>query len=417
MRILLVTPYFAPENTIAAVRLTKFAAHWSEAGHDVVVLTRKVTETGGLVVPRGVEVVRVTDPTLSIHRAAVGGRYEEKRGRGILALPRQMVGWVARRLSPWPDRFVPWTFAARRAVTQRPDVVVASGGPLSALMLGRRLARRFDVPWVADYRDLLSTGDYLRRSPVRRGIERVMERRAVRTAAALLTVSEPMSRELERFSGVPATTVLNGFDPEDFPEMSTSPDERLRILYCGEIYPGKRDPGPLFAGMALLPPEERALVAVDFYGASVDDVMRLATEHRVGRCVHTHARVPYRAALELQCSSDLLLSLLWDDPREGGVYSGKLFEYIGASRPILALGWEQGVAARLVRERSLGLASNDPAEIAHFLRRLLATKKSGALVAWTHSAAVEDLTRREQSHKAMEVLAAVLDQPAGRRET
>lgn len=407
MHILLVTPYFAPENTIAAVRLTKFAEHWSEAGHEVVVLTRRVADQGGLRAPSDVDVVRASDPTAQVHRATVGGRYDEGRGRGVVAIVRRSVGWLARRFSPWPDRFVLWTVSARRSALSKPDVIVASGGPLSSLQLGSALARRFGVPWVADYRDLLSTGDYLRRSALRRRVERVMERRAVRTAAALLAVSEPMCDHLGDWLGRPATLVLNGYDPDDYPDPTPNDDGRLRILYCGEIYRGKRDPGPLFAAIALLPSHLREQVVADFFGASVDQVEELAAQYGVEKQVRTFSRVTYREALGLQRGADALLSLLWNDPREGGVYSGKLFEYIGAGRPIIALGWDEGVAATMVRERDLGIASNDHERLASFLSGLLARKRSGRLVAWTQSASVEDLSRREQSQKALAVLESV----------
>ena len=64
----------------------------------------------------------------------------------------------------------------------------------------------------------------------------------------------------------------------------------------------------------------------------------------------------------------------WIDPAGDGVIPGKLFEYIGARRPILSLGSLSGEAAAIVRDNRLGLASNDPEEIKAMLVACLAAK-------------------------------------------
>jgi hypothetical protein len=71
----------------------------------------------------------------------------------------------------------------------------------------------------------------------------------------------------------------------------------------------------------------------------------------------------------------VLLLMQWNDPREQGNLPGKLFEYLGARRPILGLGFEDGVPARIIRERAAGLFCNDPEEIAAQLRAWLETKR------------------------------------------
>lgn len=74
--------------------------------------------------------------------------------------------------------------------------------------------------------------------------------------------------------------------------------------------------------------------------------------------------VPYEKALRLQQEADILLLLLWDDPRERGVFTGKIFEYAGAGRPVLSVGAEDGVAASLIRERNLGVSATTVDRIA-----------------------------------------------------
>src|SRR3546814_18320908 len=64
-----------------------------------------------------------------------------------------------------------------------------------------------------------------------------------------------------------------------------------------------------------------------------------------------------------------------DSPLEQGNVPGKFLEYLGARRPILVLGWDQGVPATIVKQRSAGAATTDPEAIARQLRAWLAVKE------------------------------------------
>jgi len=92
----------------------------------------------------------------------------------------------------------------------------------------------------------------------------------------------------------------------------------------------------------------------------------------------------------------LLQLLLWNDFKEKGVYTGKLFEYLGARRPILAIGPEDNVAANLIIERSAGVVATDPKNIANALKKWCLMKKEGIDFSIKHSM-LDDLTRRYQT--------------------
>ncbi len=99
-----------------------------------------------------------------------------------------------------------------------------------------------------------------------------------------------------------------------------------------------------------LPGEEDLDVKVRFYGTNVYLLQELAQREGVLDKVEFYPRVSHAESLRIQVSSDVLLQLMWNDPSEVGTYTGKLYEYIGARRPILMLGYEHGVAADLIRE-------------------------------------------------------------------
>ena len=125
----------------------------------------------------------------------------------------------------------------------------------------------------------------------------------------------------------------------------------LRIRYTGSMYQGFRDPSALFAAIGLLGETLRERVRVEFFGDAGDEVLGLAEHHRVRDRVIVRTAVPYRCALKLQMEADILLLLQWSDKRDEGNIPGKIFEYLCARRPILFIGYEHGIAARLIRER------------------------------------------------------------------
>ncbi len=112
--------------------------------------------------------------------------------------------------------------------------------------------------------------------------------------------------------------------------------------------------------------------------------------------VVVHPHVPRAQAAAIQQRADVLLLMQWNDPREQGNLPGKLFEYLGARRPILGLGLEDGVPARIIRERAAGCFSNDPAQIAAQLAAWLDTKRRLGHLPPLPPEAAAGFTRAEQ---------------------
>ncbi|HET7389108.1 MAG TPA: glycosyltransferase [Nocardioidaceae bacterium] len=418
MRILLICPYFPPENAIAAVRMGSFARHLAEAGDSIRVLARE-PETSGLSEPDAeleIAVQRVPDPAIAtkMHLRRLALMTDPRRlvdipgnsqgNQGLVPAVRDKVERGVRSIVNFPDPFTYWAFRAiRKADLQdwMPDVIVASAGPMSSFVVAQRLSRLYKVPWVADYRDLLSTGFYFPFGRFRRSIDRRVEYSLVKGASAITAVSQPMADHLARFHGARVHLVMNGYEPTEFgvpPASESSPAavSQLSLVYCGEVYAGRRDPSQLFKAMRTLQ-GHGSDVTVDFYGATVNWLQELVVrEGLVGR-VHLHKRVNHAESLSLQCSADVLLLLTWNDPREAYTMTGKVFEYIGARRPILMLGYKNSAAARLVRDRRLGVIANEPDDIAAALSAWAREKQSRGAISQVSEGAGVGLTRRDQA--------------------
>ena len=307
----------------------------------------------------------------------------------------------------WIKTAVP---AGRRLIEKwKPDIIFASAPPFTGLILASRLSRAFNIPWIADFRDLWVDNPYYSEPGWRRPVDAVLERATVRSAAALVTISPILAEQLRRRHGKAAEVVYNGYAEEDFPQPSPQIDQGgvLTIRYTGSIYQGFRDPSAVFAAISLLPDTLRNRIIVEFFGDASNHVLALAAKHRVSDRVAARSPVPYRRALELQMTADILLLLQWNDKRDEGTLPVKIFEYLYARRPILFIGYEQGVAAQLIRERGAGLVSNSPEQIRDQLQAWIKDKQAGRLSQLDPSVSL-GLSRENQFCKLESIFAEIL---------
>lgn len=446
MRIYLIAWYFPPSNTIAAVRLGKLAKFLTKAGHDVRVVTaRDVPYAPTLPVEIPEEHINRTAWT-SINAlpsrlrtrlkrlltASAPAQHEPATPSGGRKSPPRDATYHGGRLSKlyqllfnFPDERIGWLPAARRSAlalfrTWRPDAIFATAPPFTSLLIGYLLSRSTGVPLIVEFRDRWSDDPYYPPPWWRRRLERWVEGRILRQAAAITTVSEPWAETYRGRHHKPVAVIYNGYDPADQPadiaagERGGWPErETLRIIHTGGIYRGRRNPSPLFDAISRHE-DLKCRVKVVFYGLATDYVPSLARDYGVEDCVEIHGRVEHAESIRQQRRSDVLLLMQMDSPLEQGNVPGKFFEYLGARRPILVLGWDQGVPATIVRQRGAGAATTDPEAIAQQLRTWLEIKaREGWLPDLTEEVCT-GFTHEEQAARLERFLQGVLaGQPRG----
>jgi hypothetical protein len=408
-RLLIVSWYFPPGNTIGAVRVGKLAKFLHEGAIDFRVLTASawgLPETLPLEVPpervvstpwtdvnelprslRAWARRRGAAPTVAAGSARAGGRGIGHVYRTLTNVPDRQVGWLPHALAHADRRLDGW----------RPDLIYASAPPFTSLIVADRLSRRYRCPWVIEFRDRWVDDPYYEKPAWRMALETRWERRLVERAAAIVTVSEPWAESFRvKYPGKPVSTVLNGFDPDDFRLEAAEPADGgpLSIVYTGAIYPGRRDPSPLFEAMTRL--GAAGDVRVRFFGTEPQHVLPLAERCGVAPLIDVMPAVPYHESIRIQQSADVLLLLQWNDPREQGNVPAKLFEYLAARRPILGLGLTNGVPATVIRARGAGLFANEPAAIAAQLAAWRDEKRRSGRIGRLDAAACRGFSRAEQ---------------------
>jgi len=395
LRILFVSGFVPPHSPMGAVRTGKLEAWWRANGHDVRTIA---------VSPPGAMVDQKAHPSLHYVPYEEPGRWITRIKAALIpagaAKPAGAPGAAAsgpapdatrirrlgltdlyRQVMQFPDRHRVWIGAAVKLALSwrnewKPDIVYSSGPPHSGQVIAARLSARLGVPWIAEMRDLWIDDPYLDRHPVLKPFHDWYARMISARASGFVVVTEEARAGLAKFTRKPIVLSYNGYDPSDFAGLETVAPldpQRLTIIHAGTIYLGRRDPTPLFQAITALGPDAgkvRCLFYSDTHGA----VAALAKRMGLDASVEVLPAVPRAEILKVERQADILLECRWIDPAGDGVIPGKLFEYIGARRPILSLGSLTGEAAIIVRDNRLGLVSNDPAEIKTMLAECLAVK-------------------------------------------
>jgi len=428
MKILLVSPYFPPQPAVASLRLHAFATTWAAAGAQVTVLTtsKRLDQAGWPRPCSGFEIVEVPyrAPRLfewvrrrwkgsgeggGVETGSVVDRFRWLReGRGVFAsvrMPDLTDAWV-RPAVAWSRTNGPW------------DLVYSSAGPYTAHLVAGAIKREGRAErWAAEFRDAWVD------NPIHRGLfpftlrERTLERRCLREADLVITVSEPLARMLHRRTTSPVEVVYNGFDPDELAALAPEPafpnDEKLRLVFTGSLYPSAQDPGPLLHGLRVLRQRRSAvahrirLVVAGRYGRPW---LEAADRYGVTDLLDVVGEVDRLSSRRMQRDADALV-LIDFAPGVSGALTTKAFEYLSVDPPIMLVGGATGTSlAKLVTETGRGLVlGSDPQGIAGALIDL--AEGRSLLTGQPDAQLIGTFTRECQAHRLLSILR---DQPASR---
>jgi hypothetical protein len=288
---------------------------------------------------------------------------------------------------------VAWAPFARRAALaahrREPfDCVLTTSPPESAHAVGLALQRR-GAPWVADVRDAWTFEPL--RPPFPAGLQhrldKRLERRWLGAADEVVCVSEPAAADLREREITDPRVIANAWDPDSDPSPASAASvedlldpERVSLLYTGRFGSFGRDPSALVAAIAQLGTDDpRAAGRLEL---AIAGPLTPAERDLLGTLVSGPAKITLLGSLErerslaLQRGADALLLLA--QPARSQLINFKLFEYLAAERPILALaaGTEAG---RIAAELGIDpvVRADDVAAIEAALRTLLAGELSG----------------------------------------
>ena len=382
-KLLFIAYHFPPiQHSSGVHRTLKFVRYLREHDWLPLVLTVKpaayASKGTDLIdeVPLDVEVARAFALDAARH-LSLGGSYPK-----FLANPDRWASWA-----PFAERL------GRRIIRrQRPQAIVSTYPISTAHLIGLHLARWSGLPWVADFRDSMVDPDYPR-DPRQRLIHQRLERKTLAQCdRAIFTTPSAISMYQARYPELPKrrwAMIPNGFDENDFRGIPTmqarhhNRGEKLVLLHSGVLYPVERDPMPFFRALARLRSEGRI-------GADRLEIRLRATAHErqfapklrelgIEDLVALAQPLAYREALREMTEADALL--IFQAESCDHQIPAKLYEYLRAQQPIIALTSFGGDTAAVLRDAGADniLPIDDENELVRMLPGVLSDLENGTL--------------------------------------
>lgn len=246
------------------------------------------------------------------------------------------------------------------------DAVFSSIVPRYLSTVAHKLNLEYQVPWVADYRDLIGQfpiKDNVKIKYIRELISRKVliyrDKKANSSAAYCVTVSDHMAEVLRSRIKVPVEVIMNGFDSRDFTAANSRvkhPNRKFTVTYGGSIY-HTQDFEMFFEGLILLlieHPEVRSSIEIKFFGQSSEYLRDRIPSELSGGIIKLMGMVTHSEMINAMVESDILLFF----PLGRGLPTGKIFEYLGAGRPVLSVSGDDSLTDSILSKCNLGMIAN-----------------------------------------------------------
>ena len=308
--------------------------------------------------------------------------------RGNFFIPDARVGWVK-----------PSVKLLSKYIAENPvDVVITTGPPHSLHLIGMQLQKDLNVKWIADFRDPWTTIHYHKSLRLNKASERKHKalEASVLKAADIITVTSPTTKkEFEMITETPIEVITNGYDISG--KIDFEMDSKFSISHIGSLL-SERNPEFLWKVLAEICREDTSFkndLQLKFAGAVSDDVKQSLENFQLMENCEVLGYVSHSEALRLQHKSQVLLLVEINSAETRAIIPGKLFEYLAAKRPIIALGPKESDIEGIINETKSGKFFSywDDDELKTEILQLYKDFKNGELK--IASEGIEKYSRRE----------------------
>jgi len=239
--------------------------------------------------------------------------------------------------------------------------IITTGPPHSLHLIGLGLKQKHELNWIADFRDPWTQIGYhkkLRMSKRSREKHLELEKRVLSEADHIITTSFTTKAKFEKITSRPISVITNGYDVLNQSEVPLDP--QFTISHIGSLLSG-RDPKNLWRVLGELASKNSDFASdlkIKLVGAVSDEVVLSMKAFGLGDHLEISGYVSHGEALKIQQRAQVLLLIEIDSEETKGIIPGKLFEYMAAKRPILAVGPPEWDVERILKETSTGSCFN-----------------------------------------------------------
>ncbi len=240
------------------------------------------------------------------------------------------------------------------------DLIVSTGPPHSMHLIALGLKEKFDIPWIADFRDPWTDIDFYAKLRLTKWADKKhhkLELKVLTKADHVVTVSSGCAADLEKLAPRKIEVINNGYDPLDYQFTKPEQDSAFTISHFGAF---NKDRNPVLLWLAMnelseTNPEFKKLLRIQLIGQTDESIITDIKKNNLPENLILIEHLPHREGLVQLSKSQVLLLPLNNAPNVKGILPGKMFEYMALHRPILALGPTGADYAKILKETNSGV--------------------------------------------------------------
>ena len=415
MKVLIITYYWPPAGGSGVQRWLKFVKYLQDFGIEPIVYTvdnvnyPKEDPTLLNEIPENIQVLKqpIWEPTHLLFwkkkKQKTGISNVAKNGfmsfiRGNFFIPDPKIFWVQPSVK----------YLQKYISENKIDSIISTGPPHSIHLIAQKLHQQNNIKWIADFRDPWSDLYYhkdFKQLPFAKKKNLKLEAAVLKNADCVLTVSNSLKTAFAKTANR-VEVVTNGFDDEVLAENEVDLDAKFTISYIG-LLPKQSNPKMFFKvlkELCELNIDFKKDLQLNFIGDISEDVK---TEIHNNQLIDNTCFVGYvhhQKAIEYQKKAQVLLLLIPNIKKSKGILTGKLFEYLQAKRPILAIGPEKGDLSEILESTNTGvvIGFDNEDKLALEIKKLYQQYKKGSLAVASKN--LEQYHRKELTKKLASVI-------------
>lgn len=267
--------------------------------------------------------------------------------RGNFFIPDARIGWVKPSVE----------YLSEYIKINPIDIIITTGPPHSLHLIGKQLKEQFNIPWIADFRDPWTTIGYHKKLKLTTSAaqkHKTLEKEVLNEADRILVTSPSTKKDFKQITQQPIDVITNGYDIEHIEKKPL--DKKFTIAHIGSLL-SDRNPRVLWKALAELiknNPDFKQDFELKLAGKVSTQILNTLDEFKLSPYVNNMGYISHQQAITEQRTSQVLLLLEIDSEETRAIIPGKLFEYMAAERPILAIGPEKSDVEALIKQTNTG---------------------------------------------------------------
>jgi glycosyltransferase involved in cell wall biosynthesis len=379
-KILIITYYWPPSGGGGVMRWLKMSKFFPEMGWQPIIYTPQNPDSSVIdesllneIHPDVVELKTPIWEPYNFYRKLTGQNSGTKFKAGYIS-EASSGDWKSKLsvfirgnfLIPDPRKF--WIKPSIKYLSQllednQVDAMVSTGPPHSTHLIALGLKKKFDIPWIADFRDPWTKIDFYDKLRLIQWADKKhhnLENNVLQKADHVVTVSPSWQEDFELLGNRKIELITNGYDPNDFNEPVPEQNELFIISHFG-AFNQDRNPHSLWTALheiSTVNDEFSKKLRIQLIGQTDESILNSIQKNNLKENLVLQPFMPHKEGLKLLAKSSLLLLPVNDAPNVKGILPGKMYEYMALRRPIIAIGPTNADFAKIVKDSGTGNSFN-----------------------------------------------------------